>query len=456
MPANHPLHRFRPDDFAGTALIVLLAIVWLAGGASRADVVGQFIVRGAAWAILVAAALFSQRPRLRELRPLGFLLLATALIPLVQLVPLPPALWQSLPGRAPFAEAASASEQAQPWRPLSLVPGATANALGSLIVPVAVFLLLAATREQMRARLLGLLLALTSLSMAIGLIQFASGGFDFPFVNDTPGDVNGTFANRNHFALFMAFGCLLAPVWAFESERKSRRTGLAALALVPLFLLAILFSGSRTGLILGAVAVILAPFLVWPRISRELKTTPRWVLYTAAALIVGTFALFAFVALATDRAAGIQRLLVLDAAQDLRVRSLPTTVSIIETYFPTGSGLGTFDPMFRMHEPQSLLKPSYFNHAHNDFLELVLDTGLAGGVLLAVALGWWAWASFRAWREKSGSWARLARLGSAMLLLVAIASVFDYPARTPLGMAMIVIAAGWLCGAAMARSKAGR
>lgn len=456
MLANHPLHRFRPHDFAGTALIVLLAIVWLAGGASRADVVGQFIVRGAAWTILVAAALFSQRPRLRELRPLGFLLLATVLIPLVQLVPLPPALWQSLPGRAPFAEAASASGQAQPWRSLSLVPGATANALGSLIVPVAVFLLLAATREKIRARLLGILLALASLSMAIGLIQFVSGGFDFPFVNDTPGDVNGTFANRNHFALFMAFGCLLAPVWAFESQRKSRRVGLAALALVPLFLLAILFSGSRTGLMLGAVAIILAAFLVWPRISREMKTAPPRVVYTASALIVGIVALFVFVVLATDRAAGIQRLLILDMARDLRVRSLPTTVSIIETYFPTGSGLGTFDPMFRMHEPQSLLKPSYFNHAHNDFLELVLDTGLAGGVLLAVALGWWAWASFRAWREKLGLCGRLARLGSAMLLLVAIASVFDYPARTPLVMAMIVIAVGWLCGAGMARSKTGR
>jgi hypothetical protein len=31
--------------------------------------------------------------------------------------------------------------------------------------------------------------------------------------------VSGTFANRNHFALFMAIGCVLAPAWAVQSSR---------------------------------------------------------------------------------------------------------------------------------------------------------------------------------------------------------------------------------------------
>ena len=48
----------------------------------------------------------------------------------------------------------------------------------------------------------------------------------------------------------------------------------------------------------------------------------------------------------------------------------------------------------------------------------------------------------RAWR--GGARQVLPRLGATMLSLVIIASVFDYPARTPMIMAMMVIAAVWL------------
>ena len=118
--------------------------------------------------------------------------------------------------------------------------------------------------------------------------------------------------------------------------------------------------------------------------------------------------------------------------------------------------MGSFDAMFRIHEPLALLKPTYFNHAHNDFIEIVLDAGLPGLLILLAALIWWGWASMRAWRSagKNGtgksdigkSGAMLPMLGSATLLLVLIASIFDYPARTPMIMAMVVLAAAWLSG----------
>lgn len=110
-----------------------------------------------------------------------------------------------------------------------------------------------------------------------------------------------------------------------------------------------------------------------------------------------------------------------------------------------GSGFGGFDPIFRLHEPFALLKPTYFNHAHNDFLEIVLDAGLPGLILLMLAIGWWMWGSIDAWRSR-GEDAGLRRTGSIMLLMVFAASVFDYPARTPIIMAVIVIAAIWLSG----------
>jgi O-antigen ligase len=99
--------------------------------------------------------------------------------------------------------------------------------------------------------------------------------------------------------------------------------------------------------------------------------------------------------------------------------------------------------MFRIYEPLELLKRTYFNHAHNDFLEILLDGGLPALLLLLGSLGWYIWASIRAWRADPVYYG-LGRLGSGMILLILVASVFDYPARTPIFMAIIVIAAIWL------------
>ena len=59
------------------------------------------------------------------------------------------------------------------------------------------------------------------------------------------------------------------------------------------------------------------------------------------------------------------------AALSEKVRALPTIERLIAAYAPWGSGLGTFEQVFKLHEPDALLSPSYLNHAHNDWLELV-------------------------------------------------------------------------------------
>jgi O-antigen ligase len=154
-------------------------------------------------------------------------------------------------------------------------------------------------------------------------------------------------------------------------------------------------------------------------------------------------ALAVLTAISSNRAVSINRVFAANGGEDMRGRALPTVLDMISTYFPIGSGLGGFDPIFRIHEPMSLLKLTYFNHAHNDVFEIILDAGLPGGLLLAAAILWWAFASVRAWRN--GTDALLARLGSTMIGLTIVASLFDYPARTPMIMAMLTIAASWLC-----------
>lgn len=421
-------------------VVALVGTLWFAGGASRGDVPAQIAVRGGVWGILIVAAFVGHRPRFTNVGIMAVLLASAVALPLIQLIPLPPMLWQALPGHAILADAARLSGQPQPWRPWSIVPGATENAAASLVVPVATFFLVIALTPAEQRQLPGLLVCLVAMSALVGTLQFSGNGFDNPLLNDTPGEVSGLFANRNHFALFIAMGCLLIPVWAFRDGRSARWRAPVAFGLALLFALVILASGSRAGMILGVIALGFGLALAWPGIRRESLRYPRWVVPAIVGVMLVIILAIVFASVAAGRAVSIQRALTLDPGQDIRQRGLPTVVAMIREYFPFGSGLGGFDPVFRLHEPFVLLKPTFFNHAHNDFLEILLDAGLPGAVLLFAAIGWWGWMSARAWR---GS-AILPRLGSALLLLVLVASLFDYPARTPMIMAVVVIGAVWL------------
>lgn len=446
MSAKSPFFwKFRPSlSFA--LLVMLLGTLWVAGGASRGDEPGQVVVRSVSWLVLFIALLFGQRKTLPGPRPLLFLLGAALLLPLLQLVPLPPAVWQALPGRESFAQAATAIGESQPWRPWSIVPGATINAALSLVVPFAVWLLVADLPESEQRRLPGIVLGIVAISMFVGLLQFSGAAINNPFVNDSPGDVGGTFANRNHFALLLAIGCLLAPVWGFSGERNSHWRAPVGWGLALLFMLTLLASGSRAGLGLGLIALLLGLALSRQAMRKALARYPRWVFPALVAVIVGVVVAFVLASLMADRAVSISRLLAIGQSQDMRGRGLPVVLEMIGRYFPFGTGLGSFDPLFRVHESFGLLKPTFFNHAHNDFLEVVLDAGLPGVFLLLAGLGWWAWASLRAWRAGPGRHHALPRLGSAILFLVILASIVDYPARTPMIMAVVMIAAIWLSG----------
>lgn len=430
---------FRPTLSLGLFAMFLIA-VWIAGGASRADVVGQVVVRGASWALLAIAAVFAPWPRLDHGKPVMFFVAAAVLLTVLQLLPLPPSVWQVMPGRAILIDAATASSQAQPWRPWSIVPGATINALSSLVVPFATLMLVSVMQKDEQEWLPAMMLVFISASMIIGLLQFSGAILVNPFINDTPGQTAGTLANRNHFALLMAIGCALVPVWAFQDEGRLQWRGPLASGLILLFLLAILGSGSRAGLGLGAAGVALGMVIIGKRLRRRLQHRSRWAFPALIGVALCVVIVLTLVGVSTGRSVAVGRLLATDLDQDMRGRGLPTVLAMIGNYFPFGAGFGSFDILFRMHEPFALLKPTYFNHAHNDWLEIVLDGGVIGGMFLVAAPVWWARASVRAWRSQ----ASLPKFGSTAILLIMAASLFDYPARTPTFMMVLVLAAVWL------------
>ena len=71
---------------------------------------------------------------------------------------------------------------------------------------------------------------------------------------------------------------------------------------------------------------------------------------------------------------------------------------------------------------------TYVNHAHNDYAELALETGVPGVAVLIAFPGWWGAAAWRAWRSaEAGPYARAASIASAAIL---VHSLVDFPLRT--------------------------
>src|SRR3546814_11978848 len=89
----------RPPRSTRTDTLFPYTTLFRSGGASHADVTGQVVTRTATWLILVLAILCGVRPMGRSTGPVFWLVLATMLLVLLQLVPLPPGLWTALPGR---------------------------------------------------------------------------------------------------------------------------------------------------------------------------------------------------------------------------------------------------------------------------------------------------------------------------------------------------------------------
>ncbi len=431
-------------------MAAFLVLVALTGGASRADVLSLVILRPAAVLVLGFAIWYGDRKAWSEWRPLILLGVATVALTVLHLIPLPPALWTSLPGRGIVSEIERVAGLSGTWRPISMVPGMTWNALSSLAIPAAILLLIMSIGPTDRYRVLGLLILIGLASGLIGIMQVAGPPASplYFYAQTTNDSAVGLFANRNHAGVLLAclFPMLAAWVDAAEdrgSKPGQRRRAMAVAAAVVVFPL-ILVNGSRAGLVLGLAGLGSAALLHLsrPRTGRRSGRRPWLMVAMAVALAVAL--IIVFVVTAQDRALG--RLLDTGSSIEERLRFWPAILALIPAYMPVGSGIGTFVEVYQVSEPYWALDRTYLNHAHNEYIEVALTAGAPGLLLLAAAAILWVYWSWKAWLRPAADrrGVILARLGSIVTLLLALASLSDYPLRTPLMMALFIVAAAWL------------
>lgn len=450
-------------------LAAFLLIVFLFGGGSAARVDSIVLLRPLAALLFVYALWSTKWESYAGFRfPLA-MLGAVALLTAIHLVPLPPSIWASLPGRALLVDMGNIAGIAQPWRPLALVPFATWNALFSLLIPAAVMLLMIRCSDEERRKLVWPLLAFGAVSAMLAVLQVVLKDRSLYFFEITNfGSAVGLFANRNHQAVLLA--CLLpviATLAAKPNERREIRRGrkwaglAAALLIIPL----ILVTGSRAGVLTGLVAIVLSAVL-YDTASRtkgeSIDLRKRVMFYGSAAVLslglAGLFVLF-------SRAESISRFAtatVEPGAVDGSGSRWPlweALFPLVGKYFPLGSGIGSFVEVFQIDEPGALIHKSYLNHAHNDLLEIAIVAGLPGLLLVVLGVAAFLFAAIQlGFRTNSGHPnIVMGRLGLSIILILGLASLADYPLRTPALMALFAVASIWVArGCAEIANGAGR
>lgn len=448
-PVQQVIRLARPRDFA-MALFLLGCLAM--GGATREGYLFHSLLQLVGFAILGWFWLTPPRQLLsdsaRQVRAIGFLALLLALL---QLVPLPAAIWTGLPGREPIARGYELLGMQVPWHALSLTPDQSMFAIIAVIPALAVA---AATLRSSRRAVdlaLALIIAFGLVSMLLGLYQVMSG--DYPYEITNRGQPAGFFSNSNHFASLMALGlpvcaALFARIQARVGNANIRLGGQVLLVSAALALLfGLIASGSRAGYILGVVGIAASvPLVVLGREGTLSRGLVRLALL--GALLLGA-ALIGAILLDFMGAAGSGSRLI------ERSTMLKTGWPAVGTYFPFGSGLGSFTAVYPQFEDPDRVTTVFVNHAHNDFAELLIETGLAGVAVALLFLFWYARRTIHLW-STPGTGRITGRLGTIGVLLVLLHSLVDYPARTIAIMSLLGLFIALMADPALASGNNGR
>ena len=419
----------------------LLACLLL-GGASAAGFAANLLLQIAAIPLIGWALwhLFNAGPPSSHRAPL-LLLGLLLLVGLLQIVPLPPSLWTALPGREPVVDGFRLLGITPPWLPISLAPHASLASLLWLLPAIAALLATVALGAFRGRGIAGVIVAVTLASVAMGALQLIGSGGAYLYEVTNYGAAVGFFANSNHNAtlLLVCIPFLAALQRALLRRRGSDRSGPAVRLMVAgayaLVLVGLLTNGSLAGLGLG-VPVTLITWLVFGEQRPLVRRTAAvlTVLGTAAVLLtiaVGPFGNNLFGAQSTN-------------ADVSRQTSFARTLDAAGDYLPVGSGVGTFQVIYRTLEPLETITPTYMNHAHSDWIELLLETGLTGMALAALFLAWWVVRMRAIWRaEEREPFAQAAVIASATIMLH---SLVDYPLRTAAISVVFAVCVGLISG----------
>jgi len=278
-----------------------------------------------------------------------------------------------------------------------------------------------------------------------GLTEFISGSkriFGWKNIHEA-GGAFGTFINRNHFSGFLemilplSLGLLLARIGEPGFFRKYRLKTVFFGALAVVMAIGIFYSRSRGGILslAGSLFFMLAVFGVQNKRREAGSSKPKM-----QAIIVGAIAL---VTVLTVILIGIKPLLERFSKEQLvktgRADYAVNTLKLIKDYFVFGTGLGTYSYSYKMVE-RDYGDGAVLNHAHDDYLEVLAESGIiGGGSLIVLALGAFGYLLVK-WMKHDSPFSEGVGLGClAGIFAILIHSLSDFNLRIPANFIYFII-----------------
>jgi O-antigen ligase len=330
---------------------------------------------------------------------------------------------------------------------LTIDPTATREALLKLVTDLIFFFLagqLWAISSRNLRRTFGLVVAVYAFLVSLSaILQFFSGPafnyFNYWTLHSLWG-AYGTYVNRNHYAGFMEMLIPIAAANALAPTRETSKRSLLGFALL-LPIASSLLTGSRGGFVaLLAEIVILAGIL-----SKTGSISSRRSLFTFGALGITTVAILFFWMDPGDLSKRLGNVLspTISASASAVEREAVTLdcLRILRDHPWVGTGMGSFETVYPPY--QSLPNDDIWQHAHNDYAEALVETGLAGGLLILGALFIFFSVAFRNLSvrlSQRGGWIPLgAAIGCCGIL---VHSYFDFNLRMPANALWFAVCAG--------------
>jgi O-antigen ligase len=369
-----------------------------------------------------------------------------ALLPILQLIPLPPGVWSSIPGRKVVVEGYQLLGQPLPWLPISVTPYETMQTIVTLLPPLAVLTGMLIGGAYRASWIVIAVLLGTFAAVLLGALQVSSGDpvtSPWYFYSRTNhGVATGFFANSNHMASLLVLSIPMLFAMVSELRKRSKNASslsammLMAIGALLVLLVGIFLTGSLAVLLLALPVVLISATLLMPETIRLRVPLIAIAAISTAALGVVFMSPINDKLMSSNQTSFASR-------QTIWSDSIPA----IGDQILLGSGVGSFPRVYRQYEDPAAVDRTFVNHAHNDYIEIVMETGIPGILLLAAFFFWWARRAVPIWRSAAlDRYAVAASIASGALL---IHSLVDYPLRTA-AISSIMAA----CLAKMARPRA--
>ena len=422
--------------------IVLMGVALILGGGGSPAPLPEMALEIVAAILFAVWAACSPAP-MPAVPALGWIILAALLgLPLLQLIPLPPMLWQALPGRDVELSALSLIGEQDSWRPISLAPARTVASFLAATVPAIVLLMVSQLGRSGRAAVIGAVAGVSLLGLLVGAAQMAGGEANFlRFYVPNATYLNGFQANHNSTADVLMIGMVAfaASVSEWAGGRRSARPA-ALLGMVSagtaLFSIGVVLTASRAGLVLLpaswiAVAVICRPWLKFSRRAAWLASI------TALGVLVLVFTYLL--------SSGVVWRVIgrFNFDNEFRPELWRDAWFAAQQFFPFGAGIGAFLPVFIAAERLEVVDATAPNRAHNELLELMVETGAIGVIVWSLIGVLIVRRAVKLLRTPGDSGAAQIYFAVAAIALIALHSQVDYPLRS-MSLASVVAAAAGL------------